>query len=183
MSWMTQMWRCRTIKSVLCIQCFTQLTPLTSKSHLIYTVDSNTKFLNYMKIWLKALSYNKLWNNSLNVNTDEFHCRFLFSVLVSKQETCYFALLGKEFNPFKGEAALFVRTEAKITMLFHCLFGLRCCSKQELHLWFVSAIFFVIISTCRGFYHKKKNKLYNWTSCPSKALTPLIQIDYWKPLK
>ena len=122
MSWVTQMWRCRTIKSVLCIQCFTQLTPLTSNSHSIYTVDSNTKFLNYMKIWLKALSCNKLWNNSSNVNTDGFHCHFLFSVLVSKQETSNFALLGKEFNPFKGEAAVFVRTEAKITMLFHCLF-------------------------------------------------------------
>ena len=31
-----------------------------------YIVDSNTKYLNYMILWLKALNYNKIWNNTLN---------------------------------------------------------------------------------------------------------------------
>ena len=31
-----------------------------SKVHMIYIVDSNTKYLNYMKILLKAFNYNKL---------------------------------------------------------------------------------------------------------------------------
>ena len=32
----------------------------------IYIVDSNSKYLNYMKIQLKSLNYNKLQNNGLN---------------------------------------------------------------------------------------------------------------------
>ena len=35
-------------------------TPLTSNSHLIYTVDPNAKSSNYMKIQLKALNYFEL---------------------------------------------------------------------------------------------------------------------------
>ena len=31
-----------------------------------YNVDSNKKYLNYMKLWLKALNYNKIQNNTLN---------------------------------------------------------------------------------------------------------------------
>ena len=31
-----------------------------------YIVDSNTKYLNCMILWLKALHYNKIWNNTLN---------------------------------------------------------------------------------------------------------------------
>ena len=31
----------------------------------------------------------------------------------------------------KGVEASFARTEAKVTMHFHCLFDLKCCSKQE----------------------------------------------------
>ena len=34
--------------------------------HSNYIVDSNSKYSNYMKIWLKSLNYNKLRNNSLN---------------------------------------------------------------------------------------------------------------------
>ena len=34
--------------------------------HLMYIVDSNSKYSNYMKFRLEALNYNKLWNNSLN---------------------------------------------------------------------------------------------------------------------
>ena len=30
------------------------------------TVDSNTKYLNYMKLWFKAMNYNQIWNNTLN---------------------------------------------------------------------------------------------------------------------
>ena len=33
-----------------------------------YNVDSNTKYLNYMKILLKALNYNKLQNITLNAS-------------------------------------------------------------------------------------------------------------------
>ena len=41
---------------------FTPSTPLTSKSRLIYNVDSNTKPLNYIKIWFKGLIYFELDN-------------------------------------------------------------------------------------------------------------------------
>ena len=46
------------------VQYLTPLTPLTSKSHLIYDVDSNTKSLNYMKIQFKALIYFELQETS-----------------------------------------------------------------------------------------------------------------------
>ena len=36
------------------------------KVNSIYIVDSNTKYENYMKIWLKALDYKKTWNNTSN---------------------------------------------------------------------------------------------------------------------
>ena len=39
---------------------FTPLIPLTSKSHSIHNVDSNTKSSNYMKIQFKGLIYFEL---------------------------------------------------------------------------------------------------------------------------
>ena len=45
---------------LLIVQYLVPLTPLTSKSHLIYNVDSNTKSLNYMKLGFKTLIYFEL---------------------------------------------------------------------------------------------------------------------------
>ena len=45
---------------LLIIQYLALLTPPTSKSHLIYNVDSNRKSLNYTKIRFKALIYFEL---------------------------------------------------------------------------------------------------------------------------
>ena len=42
------------------VQYMAPSTPLTSKSHSIYNVDSNMKSLNYMKIQFKAFIYFKL---------------------------------------------------------------------------------------------------------------------------
>ena len=42
------------------VQYLAPSTPLTSKSHSIYTVDPNTKSSNDMNIWLKALNYFEL---------------------------------------------------------------------------------------------------------------------------
>ena len=46
------------------VQYFTPSTPLTSKRHSIYTVDSKTNFLNYMKIRLNGLNYFELQQTS-----------------------------------------------------------------------------------------------------------------------
>ena len=50
---------------LLIVQYLAPSTPLTSKSHLIYNVDSNSKTLNYMKIQFKGLIYFEL-QQSLN---------------------------------------------------------------------------------------------------------------------
>ena len=71
-------------------------------------------------------------------------CLFLYWVLVSKQSKTNFALLGIEHNQVKGVEASSVKSEAQKTMLFHCLFGLRCCSKLHLTLLNVNALFLVI---------------------------------------
>ena len=52
---------------LLIVQYLAPLTPLTSKSHSIYNVDSNSKSLNYMKIRFKGLIYFEL-QESLNLN-------------------------------------------------------------------------------------------------------------------
>ena len=31
-----------------------------------YNIDPNIKYLNYIKLWLKALNYNKIWKNTSN---------------------------------------------------------------------------------------------------------------------
>ena len=49
---------------LLIVQYLAPLTPPTSKSHLIYNVDSNSKSLNYMKIQFKGLIYFELQQSS-----------------------------------------------------------------------------------------------------------------------
>ena len=39
---------------------------LTQSTQSNYIVDSNTKYSNYMKLWLEALNYNKIQNIILN---------------------------------------------------------------------------------------------------------------------
>ena len=63
------------------------------------------------------------------MNPTDSVCHKLYWVLVSKQSKTNFALLAMEANHSKGEAALFVSTEAQNTLLFCCLFSLRSCSK------------------------------------------------------
>ena len=49
---------------LLIVQYLAPSTPLTSKSHSIYNVDSNSKSLNYMKIRFKGLIYFELQQSS-----------------------------------------------------------------------------------------------------------------------
>ena len=49
---------------LLIVQYLAPSTPLTSNSHSIYNVDSNSKSLNYMKIRFKGLIYFELQQSS-----------------------------------------------------------------------------------------------------------------------